>query len=181
VKPILSRVLAVFVLMFSFQCFAQNQQQPATLRSLLLHELRTTHNHADWFVPISVAVDGLTAEQASWQPSGGGHSAGQLTYHLLFWNRRALAKFKNEDPGKFGGNNDETFEKFDAKQWSDTVKDLDQVMTDLEKLVESTDDQQLAKWADTIGNICTHNAYHVGQIVYLRKLQGSWNPAKGVN
>jgi hypothetical protein len=180
VKPILSRVLPFFVLLLSLHCYGQNEQ-PATLRSLLLHELRTTHNQADWFVPISVAVDGLTAEQASWQPSGGGHSAGQLTYHLLFWNRRALAKFKNEDPGKFGGNNDETFEKFDAKQWSDTVKQLDQVMTDLEKLVESADDQQLAKWADTIGNICTHNAYHVGQIVYLRKLQGSWNPAKGVN
>jgi hypothetical protein len=25
-----------------------------------------------------------------------------------------------------------------------------------------------------------HNAYHIGQIVYLRKLQGSWNPDKGV-
>lgn len=98
----------------------------------------------------------------------------------MFWNRRALARFKNEDPGKYSNNNDETFEKFDAKQWSDTVKQLDEVMTDLEKLVESANDQQLAKWADTIGNICTHNAYHIGQILYVRKLQGSWNPAKGV-
>jgi hypothetical protein len=175
------RIALGLFLVLSFHCYAQNQQQsPATLRSILLQELHTTHNQAEWFVPINVAVDGLTAEQASWQPSGGGHSAGQLTYHLLFWNRRALAKFKNEDPGKFGGNNDETFEKFDAKQWSDTVKDLDQVMTDLEKLVESADDQQLGKWAPTIANICTHNAYHVGQIVYVRKLQGSWNSDKGV-
>jgi hypothetical protein len=70
--------------------------------------------------------------------------------------------------------------KFDSKQWTDTVKQLDQVMTDLEKLVESADDQKLAMWAPTIANICTHNAYHVGQIVYVRKLQGSWNPEKGV-
>jgi hypothetical protein len=34
--------------------------------------------------------------------------------------------------------------------------------------------------APTIANICTHNAYHIGQIVYVRKLQGSWNPDKGV-
>jgi len=54
-------------------------------------------------------------------------------------------------------------------------------MTDLEKLVADADDRQLAKWAPTIGNICTHNAYHIGQIVYVRKLQGSWNPDKGVN
>jgi len=170
----------LFALTISFPCLAQNQQQPATVRSLLLHELHTTHNQADWFVPINTAVDGLTAEQASWQPPNGGHSAGQLTYHLLFWNRRNLAGLRGEKQDKLSSNNDETFEKFDNKQWSDTVKQLDQVMTDLEKLVETADEQSLAKWAQTISNICTHNAYHVGQIVYVRKLQGSWNPAKGV-
>jgi len=47
-------------------------------------------------------------------------------------------------------------------------------------LVESAEDQKLSAMATTIANMCTHNAYHVGQIVYVRKLQGSWNPAKGV-
>jgi hypothetical protein len=179
-KPAIAAVGPVLVLLLSLPSSAQNQPQSATLRSLLLHELQTTHNQADWFVPISVAVDGLTAEQASWQPPAGGHSAGQLTYHLLFWNRRNLIKFKGETQEKFGGDNDETFVKFDTKQWNDTVKQLDQVMTDLEKLVESADEQKLAVWAPTIANICTHNACHVGQIVYVRKLQGSWNPDKGV-
>ncbi|HEY1660575.1 MAG TPA: DinB family protein [Candidatus Sulfotelmatobacter sp.] len=172
--------VSTLAIAFSFPCNAQNNQKPATLRSLLLQELHTTHNQAEWFVPIDTAVEGLTAEQASWQPSGGGHSAGQLTYHLLFWNRRNFERLKGEKLENFGGNNDETFVKFDDKQWADTVKQLDQVMTDLEKLVEGADDQQLAKWAPTIGNICTHNAYHIGQIVYVRKLQGSWNPDKGV-
>src|SRR5271169_274410 len=122
--------LPLLLLTLSFQCYAQSKQPPATLRSLLLHELHTTHTEADWFVPISVAVEGLTAEQASWQPPAGGHTAGQLTYHLLFWNRRNLEKFKGEALDKFGGNNDETFVKFDDKQWADTVKQLDQVMTD---------------------------------------------------
>lgn len=171
---------SVLVLMLSLPCYAQNQQEPATLRSILLHELHTTHNQAEWFVPISVAVDGLSAEQAGCQPPVGGHSAGQLTYHLLFWNRRSLVKLKGETQEKFGGDNEETFVKFDNKQWSDTVKQLDQVMTDLEKLVETADEKQLAVWAPTIANICTHNAYHVGQIVYARKLQGAWNPEKGV-
>jgi DinB superfamily len=174
-------VLPVLILLFGLQGLAQNQQQkPATLRSILLHELHTTHTEADWFVPINTAVDGLTAEQASWQPAGGGHSAGQLTYHLLFWNRLNVARLKGESKGNFTGNNDETFEKFNNKQWTDTVKQLDEVMTDLEKFVESVDDKKLAEIAPTVANICTHNAYHVGQIVYVRKLQGSWNPDKGV-
>jgi DinB superfamily len=171
---------AILIITFSSLTFGQNQQPPATLRSLLLHELQTTHNKADWFVPINTAVEGLTAQQASWQPPNGGHSSGQLTYHLLFWNRQNLQDLQGQNPPKFSGNNDETFTKFDDKQWADTVKQLDQVMTDLEKLVQSADDQKLAKIATTIGNICTHNAYHVGQILYVRKLQGSWNPAKGV-
>ena len=92
----MKHVVAVLViaLTLSFQAFAQNQQQPATLRSVLLQQLRSTHNKADWFAPISAAVDGLTAEQASWQPPNGVHSAGQLTNHLLFWNRQSLAKLR---------------------------------------------------------------------------------------
>jgi hypothetical protein len=179
-KPRPMLAFPVLVLALSFSGYAQNQQKPATLRSLLLEELHTTHNQADWFVPISVAVDGLSAEQANWQPSAGAHSAGQLTYHLLFWNRRNLVRLRGETEEKFSGNNDETFDKFDSKQWGNTVRQLDQVMTDLEKLVETANEQKLAEWAPTIANISTHNAYHVGQIVYVRKLQGSWNPEKGV-
>jgi hypothetical protein len=83
---------------------AQTQPQAATLRSLLLHELHTTHNEADWFVPINIAVDGLTAEQASWQPPNGGHSVGQLAYHILFWNRRNLNTFRGVKNDSFSSN-----------------------------------------------------------------------------
>ncbi len=165
---------------FSVPAQAQRASKPATLRSLLLRELRTTHSEADWFAPINAAVEGLTAEQANWQPPNGGHSVGQLAFHILFWNRRNLNAFRGIKNDKFSGDNTETFDKFDAQQWTDTVKQLDEVMTDLEKLVESASHEQLAKWAPTIANICTHNGYHTGQIVYVRKLQGSWNPDKGV-
>ena len=165
------------VILLTVSLHAQSQPQPATLRSLLLHELHTTHTEADWFVPIKTAVDGLTAEQANWQPPNGGHTAGQLAYHLLFWNQRNLNAFRGVKNDKFSGDNNETFDKFDSKQWADIVKQLDEMMTDLEKVVESADDKQLAKWANTIGNISTHNGYHTGQIVYVR---GSWNPDKSV-
>jgi hypothetical protein len=109
------------------------------------------------------------------------HSVGQLTNHLLFWNRRELAKFKGEPEGKFSGNNDETFNNFDTnKKWNDTVKQLDQVMVELENRVESADDKKLQTWASEIAHIGTHNAYHVGQMIIVRKLQGSWNAEKGV-
>ena len=159
---------------------AQNKK-PANLRELLLAELRSTHTTAEWFVPANTAVKGLTAEQATWTDGKGNHSVGQLTYHLVFWNRQNLARLKGEKPENFSGNNDETFNKFDAKTWNDTVQQLDQVLTDLEKFVETADDEKLKNVAQTFTHISTHNAYHIGQIIYVRKEQGSWDPKNGVN
>lgn len=155
-------------------------QPPTTLKGVLLEQLKTTHNVKDWFVPANTAVEGLTAEQAQWTDGKGNHSVGQLTYHLVFWNRSELAKFKGEKEPAFSGNNEETFDHFNAAQWSDLVRQLDQVMTDWEKAVEAANDQKVAKEASLIAHVGAHNAYHIGQIIFVRKEQGVWDPAKGV-
>jgi uncharacterized damage-inducible protein DinB len=159
---------------------AQQPKVAPTLRSILLGQLHSTHDKSDWFVCANVAVANLTPEQANWKDGKGNHSVGQLAYHLVFWNQQSLAKFSGQTPAKFSGNNDDTFNNFDARQWSDTVHQLDQVMTDLEKVVANASDAQLAEWAPTIANIATHNAYHIGEIVMVRKEQGAWDASKGV-
>src|SRR5215469_4761718 len=176
----MKNTVLLVALMIAASAFAQESKPAPTLKSVLLEELRSTHNKAEWFVPANTAVEGLTAEQANWTDGKGNHSVGQLVYHLVFWNTRALAKFKGENPPAFSGNNDETFNNFDAKQWDSLVHQLDQVMTDWEKAVETADDKKLAENASTIAHIGTHNAYHIGQIVYIRREQGSWDPSKGV-
>jgi uncharacterized damage-inducible protein DinB len=153
---------------------------PTTLKDVLLEQLQTTHNKKDWFASASDAVSGLTADQASWRDGKGNHSVGQLAAHLVFWNRQQLAKFNGETPAAFTGDNNETFNRFDAAKWTDTVRELDEVMTAWEKAVESADEQKLQKWASTIAHIGAHNAYHIGQMIYVRKLEGSWDTKKGV-
>jgi hypothetical protein len=155
-------------------------EKKVTLKSVLLEQLRSSHDSKEWFVPASLAVAGLTPEQASWTDKSGNHSIGQLANHLVFWNARQLAKFKGEKPSSYSGNNDETFNAFDAKSWAATVKQLDEVLTAWEKAVEGADEAKLNAFASTIAHIGTHNAYHTGQIIYIRKLQGSWDPDKGV-
>ena len=159
---------------------AQDKKPPTTLRGVLLEQLHTTHDNEDWFVPGSVAVAGLTAEQAKWSPVKGNHSVGQLAYHLWYWDDRALRRFKGEKEAPFDGNNNETFDNFTAAQWDDLVKKLNQVLSDWEKAVETADDQKLAENASLVAHVGTHNAYHLGQILYVRKLQGVWDPSKGV-
>lgn len=172
--------LILLVLSLSLAAFAQNRKEPTDLRGVLLEQLKTVHNQKDWFVSIREAVDGLTPDQASWNDGKGNHSVGQLTYHILYWNRRALADFTGQKPEKFSGNNDDTFNNYDPKQWDATVKELDQVMTDWEKQVQSAGEEKLKKNASLIAHVGTHTAYHLGEIVVVRKEQGSWNPEKGV-
>lgn len=158
--------------------FAAHLATAQSLKSVLLDQLRSTHDKENWFVPVSSALEGLTAEQAAWSDGSGNHSVGQLANHLLFWNERQLQKFRGQPSTPFNGNNDKTFNAFTKEQWAETVKSLLSVLSDLEKTVENADEASLKSWAETIANISAHNAYHTGQIIYVRKLQGSWNPKK---
>ena len=173
-------LVVLLVLWISCAALAQDKKSAPTLKSILLEQLRTTHNQKEWFVDANTAVAGLTPEQARWTDGKGNHSVGQLANHLVFWNMESLAKMKGEKPPQFSGDNNETFNSFDAKQWNETVQKLDQVMKDLEQFVESASDAQLNQFASRIAHIGTHNAYHIGQIVFVRKEQGVWDPDKGV-
>ena len=175
-KPLLVAVIFAMIV----NVYAQEQKkEPATLKSILLEQLRSTHNKAEWFVPTNTAIAGLTPQQAAWT-DGKNHSVGQLTYHLVFWDKEELAKFKGEPPAKYSGKNDDTFNDYDPKKWDQTVKELDQVLTEWEKAIESADDAKIKEWASGIAHVGTHNAYHIGEIVMVRKEQGSWNPETGV-
>jgi len=176
----MNKRLPIFLFLLLAIPFYAQDKKPTTLREVLLAELKTTHDNEDWFVPANIAVKGLAAEQASWTDGKGNHSVGQLAYHLVYWNKRNLLRLKGEPLEKFSGNNDETFDKFDGKKWEETVQQLDNVMKELEKWVETADEAKLKESAAVFTHISTHNAYHIGEIIYVRKEQGSWDPKNGV-
>lgn len=175
-------LLLIAILGLSAPTFAQTKaNEPApTLRSILLQQFQTTWNKENWFVPVSIAVEGLTAQQAMWKPNDSSHSVGQLAYHLLFWNKQSLDKFNGVKPAAFNGDNNETFTSFTEESWAATVKQLNEVMQGWETAIKTADDAKLIKWYATIANINTHNAYHTGQILYIRKQAGNWDSNKGV-
>lgn len=156
---------------------AQQPKPAATLKTVLLQELRETHNEKNWFVSEKEAVAGLTGEQAAWS-DGKNHSVGQLVQHMNFWNSANLARLKHQPAPKVD-DNDKTF-AFDPKQWDEAQKEFDRIMGELEQFVESADDATLGKIAPTVARIAMHNAYHIGEIVTSRKKQGTWNPEAGV-
>lgn len=170
----------VLLLLLSGLARAEDRAAP-TLKSILLAQLKTTHDQQDWFVPCIKALDGLTPEQAMWREGKDGHSIAQLANHLTFWNARQLARFNGTAAAPYSGDNEETFSPIpDAAGWAAAVRKLDDVLTAWERAIESADDARLRSWYSTIAHISTHNAYHTGQILFIRKQQGSWDPSKGV-
>ena len=186
---------AAFLTAAPLALLSQAPQPPraTTLRAVLLEQLHSTHDKSEWFVSFDTAVANLTPEQARWLPHPAGptpagaqmHSVAQLVAHLVYWNENSLARLRGQKPAPYSGNNEDTFVGYDvnhitAAQWSALTARYDRCMTDLEQWVQSASDADLAAHASGLAHIGTHNAYHIGEIVYDRKLQSSWNPATGV-
>ena len=89
-------------------------------------------------------------------------------------------KFKGNKPSAFSGDNKETFTAVNEKTWNIAVRKLDSVLTEWEQLVTAADEKKLRTWYSNIAHIGTHNAYHTGQILYIRKMKGWWDDSNGV-
>ena len=174
------RFIIFFVALGFLSLGCSKESDTPTLKSILLEQLRNTHTNKDWYVPSKIAIEGLTAEQANLKDSTDNHSIGELVSHLIFWNERILIAFQGNTPPDFDGNNEKTFGKFNNEKWKIAVVKLDSIQTEWEKSVERATDKQLEDWSSSIANICSHNAYHTGQIVYIRKKNGWWDKSQGV-
>ena len=130
-----------FILLFAFATSSKSlTAQSLTLKQVLLNQLKTTHNKEEWFAPLNVAIEGITAEQANWKPKGADHSIAELANHIIFWNQENLSKFLGEPVPKFSGNNNETFSPVTKESWPITVKRADSVLTAWENAIEAADD-----------------------------------------
>src|ERR1044071_9060959 len=106
---LLSRSVLVCLLAVIAPAVVHGEPAAPSLKSILLEQLRGTHDQEEWFVPVKIAIEGLTPEQASWKDENENHSIAQLVNHLIFWNGQQLAKFRGEKPAPFSGDNKETF------------------------------------------------------------------------
>jgi len=157
---------------FCFLCLSLYAQKN-DMKNILLQQIKNTHNNKAWFVPLTEAIAGLSSEQAA-QKSVDNHAVGQLVHHILFWTERNLQNFKTGNVGKFDGNNEATFDKFNQMQWDSLLIRIDQVLTELEDWVANASEEELKKYVTPLTNISIHNAYHIGQIISTRKTLGLW-------
>ncbi len=163
----------------------------SSAKQYLLDQLKTTYNEKGWLVPLIISVENLSAEKAALKDETGNHSVWGIVDHMIFWNERWLTRLKDGNPGKVETDNSATFEISapDETAWSEAVKKLSGILAEVISIVESSDDKFLsaeafpgygASWYEMFAQFNLHNAYHIGQIVQLRKLHHCWDDEQGI-
>lgn len=153
---------------------------------LLVLQKDDTWEVEEWIVPLATALAGVTAEQAVWAPPGGGNTIWQTINHLNYYNGRILSRLKGIDPGVSVETNEESFAGTGGMQgeaaWADTLAETKRIQLELRETIASLSGSDLeAPYADTnesfgqqLSRWMLHDAYHAGQIVLIRRQQGSW-------
>jgi uncharacterized damage-inducible protein DinB len=161
-------------------------------KNILLRQFDTSYNENGWFVALKNAIAGITAEQAAWKPEGADNSIWGILSHLNYYNHAYLQRFRGIEYEYTKSTNEETFESGGVSEgdWRAEVDRFDSIMSvwrhelknaDESKFNELAPPRNESLWWEVIANINTHNAHHGGQIVLLRKLQGSWNTEMSVS
>jgi uncharacterized damage-inducible protein DinB len=159
-------------------------------KDVLLEQFTCCHKKSYWFVSFEKAVAGLTPEQALWKKSDLENSIWEIVSHLVFWNERFLNRFNNSSIPVMEGSNDTTFAYLKDLEWQQVLERFDVVMNGwYEAIVNSVEeklDQPIGEgsketWSESLSSITLHNAYHIGQIVTIRKIQGSWKKEQGLS
>jgi uncharacterized damage-inducible protein DinB len=164
-----------------------------TTKEILLEQFTACYDENGWFVALKNAVKDLTAEQANWKTENLDNSIWEIVHHLNFYNEAYLKRFKGIDYVYPTNENSETFtgaETVSEKAWQAEIEKFDSIMTEWRSLLEATDESKFDEavsatnklaWSSVIAHVNAHNAHHGGQIVVLRKLQGSWDAKQGVS
>jgi hypothetical protein len=123
-----------------------------------------------WAAPWSKAVADLSPQQAAWKPAAERKSAWQIVSHVTFWRNYFLQKLKNPDMKM-------PEEEILRQQWAVPDQPTDAAWSDARKNLEASHTAIAAAMkeeasVDRIAPILGHDAYHLGQVMYLRALQG---------
>ncbi|WP_406686609.1 DinB family protein [Rossellomorea vietnamensis] len=147
---------------------------------LLLRMLDTTYDQESWYAPLKPAIEGLSAEQACWRPDGEAtKTIWENVNHLIYYKERTTAKLEDREwPNPLDGN--DTFylteQVNDDKEWGAVVERVESAHGRLREALSKTTAEMLEENSleEKLLDIMMHDAYHTGQIMQLRKMQGAW-------
>jgi hypothetical protein len=58
---------------------------------------------------------------------------------------------------------------------------MDSIIAEWICSIQQCNEDTLNQWASEISHLTIHTTYHIGQIIHIRKEQGSWEMTQGVH
>ncbi|MFQ5930562.1 MAG: DinB family protein [Acidobacteriota bacterium] len=131
------------------------------------------------------ALEGLDWKVAGARPDGVSHSIFQLLNHMIYWQEWVVKWDDGKKPripkhasGSWPGKKGPT----SREGWEQTVRRFGEVLGELERRSQAGD--LLSKRGrrsrlEMFQAIASHNSYHLGQLVLVRRMLGQWPPPSG--
>lgn len=121
-----------------------------------------------WYASWHGAVTGLNARQAAWRPQPDRHSIWQIVTHIMFWQDYTLRALAGDKP---------TRDEVDRRNWEEPVEVSDRAWDETVRAFTESYQKVLAalKTSEKIDRLVyhlPHESYHIGQIMYVRAMQG---------
>jgi hypothetical protein len=137
--------------------------------------------HADF----AAAVEGLPPKLRGAKPQGAPHSAWELLEHLRIaqWDMLEFSRDpKHVSPGWPDGYWPKSAEPDSATAWKHSVKSFQRDLKAMRDLVSDPKSDLFTPLPHGKGQtllrealqMADHNAYHVGELVFLRRVLGAW-------
>ena len=134
-------------------------------------------------------LEGLDWEVAGTRPEGAPYSIFQLLNHIIYWQAWAVMWLDGEDPplpehaaGSWPGDTSPT----GLEDWEQATARFGTLRDELRRRVGEMDlvslrvsvgsEKSVLGMLQTIGS---HDSYHLGQVVLLRRMLGAWPPPSG--
>ncbi|MBL8878627.1 MAG: DinB family protein [Phycisphaerales bacterium] len=126
-------------------------------------------NSGLWAGAWSKTVETLTAQQAAWKPATQRKSIWQIIEHMIFWREVILRRAAGET-----GPADDEIARRNFPEPSAVTDGAFRLLLDRFKASQDAIAAHLGKSGpatDKIPYVIAHDAYHMGQIAYLRAMQ----------
>jgi uncharacterized damage-inducible protein DinB len=147
--------------------------------------------------PASHILENLSDELANRQVAGAPHSIYEEMWHAAFWQQQSLDRIDGEETS-FPEHNDLTFpndgQKL-AEAWASLRERFLAGAVKAAAIADSPQARELERMVrclsapghpvrhmtvrEQLESTAAHNAYHLGRVVLLRQMLGSWPPPSG--
>ncbi len=147
----------------------------------IIHNLQQVNNGEPWFGrPVYAILDEVDASKVYIKPNNTEHSLIELLYHILTWAEFTLKRIEKDSIQDMAA-----FEKMDWREidpavhnWKKGLTEFKSVNEKMIPLLDKKGDEFLKEIVDyrkynfrfLLNGYIQHNIYHLGQIVYVKKL-----------